>query len=249
MVRIHILCGEASVISHFVLGDILWAHHDLSIQRHSVYLSIRGKSLSTRGLWWYLNWSGPFSHTYTKSGNYISFHSPNSPASSSYSSSSSSSSSSRASNPTLNHRRSIQFAIPYRSPPASPTLAAAPPPVPPIPSFVLDGPDNSRVSQQITLTPPRPSRNPQRVAVVWHEYTSGYSAVEGAEHCVTPPSCAALHVLFCVRFSRCRDVATRYDVVHTHILYPWRCILIPILIFSISWEFQFVLATYVLVAK
>lgn len=35
-------------------------------------------------------------------------------------------------------RRSLSFAIPYRSPPASPTLSSPPPPVPPIPAFALD---------------------------------------------------------------------------------------------------------------
>ncbi|KAF9076789.1 hypothetical protein BDP27DRAFT_1312587 [Rhodocollybia butyracea] len=34
-----------------------------------------------------------------------------------------------------NSGRSLQSALPYRSPPASPTLASAPPPVPPIPEF------------------------------------------------------------------------------------------------------------------
>ncbi|KAE9397146.1 hypothetical protein BT96DRAFT_977160 [Gymnopus androsaceus JB14] len=67
--------------------------------------------------------------------------------------------------PTLTHRRSIQFAIPYRSPPASPTLAASPPPpVPPIPAFALDtSAHTSRpAAQYLTLTPPRPTRNPRR---------------------------------------------------------------------------------------
>lgn len=40
------------------------------------------------------------------------------------------------------HRRSLSFAIPYRSPPASPTIALPPPPVPPIPTFVLTSPQS-----------------------------------------------------------------------------------------------------------
>ncbi|TFK43419.1 hypothetical protein BDQ12DRAFT_178919 [Crucibulum laeve] len=36
--------------------------------------------------------------------------------------------------------RSLSYAIPYRSPPPSPTLAAAPPPVPPLPVFTLSSP-------------------------------------------------------------------------------------------------------------
>ncbi|KAF9464430.1 hypothetical protein BDZ94DRAFT_1256418 [Collybia nuda] len=35
------------------------------------------------------------------------------------------------------HRRCLSSAIPYRSPPPSPTISLAPPPVPPIPAFVL----------------------------------------------------------------------------------------------------------------
>ncbi|TRM67675.1 hypothetical protein BD626DRAFT_534033 [Schizophyllum amplum] len=58
---------------------------------------------------------------------------PSSPRSTASSSTSSSSSmSSRRSHRSLSH------AVPYRSPPASPNVAAAPPPVPPIPAFALD---------------------------------------------------------------------------------------------------------------
>ncbi|KAJ3802017.1 hypothetical protein GGU11DRAFT_753144 [Lentinula aff. detonsa] len=45
--------------------------------------------------------------------------------------------SSTSSGKAISHSRSLQFAVPYRSPPASPTLAGLPPPVPPIPTFVL----------------------------------------------------------------------------------------------------------------
>ncbi|KAG6911214.1 hypothetical protein DXG01_003081 [Tephrocybe rancida] len=38
------------------------------------------------------------------------------------------------------HRRTLSTANPYRSPPPSPTLASPPPPVPPIPAFVLSPP-------------------------------------------------------------------------------------------------------------
>ncbi|KIK68005.1 hypothetical protein GYMLUDRAFT_36817 [Collybiopsis luxurians FD-317 M1] len=82
---------------------------------------------------------------------------------------SSSSSSSRASTHTLSHRRSLQFAVPYRSPPASPTLTSPPPPVPPIPAFALDGASGVRASSvghsvtpsASTLSPP-PTRSPRR---------------------------------------------------------------------------------------
>ncbi|KAJ3716315.1 hypothetical protein DFJ43DRAFT_1160091 [Lentinula guzmanii] len=45
--------------------------------------------------------------------------------------------SSTGSGKAISHSRSLQFAVPYRSPPASPTLAGMPPPVPPIPTFVF----------------------------------------------------------------------------------------------------------------
>ncbi|KAG6903509.1 hypothetical protein C0995_005532 [Termitomyces sp. Mi166 len=38
------------------------------------------------------------------------------------------------------HRRTLSNAIPYRSPPPSPTLPSPPPPVPPIPTFALSPP-------------------------------------------------------------------------------------------------------------
>ncbi|KAJ3893969.1 hypothetical protein GG344DRAFT_74459 [Lentinula edodes] len=90
--------------------------------------------------------------------------SPGSPVSfASSSSSSSSSTSSRGSTHTLSHRRSIQFAIPYRSPPASPTLAASPPPVPPIPAFALNsGAARPLPGDQLAPLPPRPARSPRR---------------------------------------------------------------------------------------
>ncbi|KAF9076790.1 hypothetical protein BDP27DRAFT_701194 [Rhodocollybia butyracea] len=66
------------------------------------------------------------------------------------------------SNHTLTHRRSIQLAIPYRSPPPSPTLASPPPPVPPIPAFVLDCPAPRRTPTQSLPPPPRPTRSPRR---------------------------------------------------------------------------------------
>lgn len=49
------------------------------------------------------------------------------------------------------HRRSLSVAIPYRSPPASPTIASPPPPVPPIPEFALNPTDKKAVLH------PRPS--------------------------------------------------------------------------------------------
>jgi len=43
------------------------------------------------------------------------------------------------------HRRTLSFAIPYRSPPPSPTIASRPPPVPPIPAFVLSPTDKKPI--------------------------------------------------------------------------------------------------------
>jgi len=43
------------------------------------------------------------------------------------------------------HRRSLSFAIPYRSPPPSPTISSPPPPVPPIPAFALTPTDKKPV--------------------------------------------------------------------------------------------------------
>ncbi|KAG5651965.1 hypothetical protein H0H81_006780 [Sphagnurus paluster] len=55
-------------------------------------------------------------------------------------------------NDSPSYRRTLSQAIPYRSPPPSPTIAAPPPPVPPIPSFVLSPP------AQIKSTLPKPNR-------------------------------------------------------------------------------------------
>ncbi|KAJ6452365.1 hypothetical protein DFH09DRAFT_1238423 [Mycena vulgaris] len=48
------------------------------------------------------------------------------------------------------HRRNLSFAVPYRSPPASPTLSSPPPPVPPIPEFVLSPTDKRPVLHSAT---------------------------------------------------------------------------------------------------
>lgn len=54
------------------------------------------------------------------------------------------------------HRRSLSFAIPYRSPPLNPTVASPPPPVPPMPEFMLSSPKVKPVSAYpatLTITP------------------------------------------------------------------------------------------------
>ncbi|KAJ7044480.1 hypothetical protein C8F04DRAFT_587834 [Mycena alexandri] len=51
------------------------------------------------------------------------------------------------------HRRTLSSASPYRSPPASPTLSSPPPPVPPIPAFVLSPTDKKPV-----IRAPAPTR-------------------------------------------------------------------------------------------
>ncbi|KAJ7682657.1 hypothetical protein DFH06DRAFT_1161763 [Mycena polygramma] len=43
------------------------------------------------------------------------------------------------------HTRTLSFAVPYRSPPASPTISSPPPPVPRIPEFVLSPTDKKPV--------------------------------------------------------------------------------------------------------
>ncbi|KAJ7638973.1 hypothetical protein FB45DRAFT_417608 [Roridomyces roridus] len=50
------------------------------------------------------------------------------------------------------HKRTLSFAIPYRSPPASPTLSTPPPPVPPIPDFVLTPTDRKPVLHPVPTT-------------------------------------------------------------------------------------------------
>ncbi|KAJ7590754.1 hypothetical protein C8J56DRAFT_933802 [Mycena floridula] len=51
------------------------------------------------------------------------------------------------------HRRSLSFAIPYRSPPPSPTISQPPPPVPPIPAFALSSTDKKPVLHRPPLVP------------------------------------------------------------------------------------------------
>ncbi|KAG6854843.1 hypothetical protein C0991_012033 [Blastosporella zonata] len=46
------------------------------------------------------------------------------------------------------HRRTLSNAIPYRSPPPSPTIASPPPPVPPIPAFALSAPPTLKHASQ-----------------------------------------------------------------------------------------------------
>jgi hypothetical protein len=57
------------------------------------------------------------------------------------------------------HRRCLSSAIPYLSPPPSPTISLAPPPVPPIPAFVLTPPaadvKSPRRPQPMSITPIR----------------------------------------------------------------------------------------------
>ncbi|KAJ7498779.1 hypothetical protein FB451DRAFT_1202995 [Mycena latifolia] len=53
------------------------------------------------------------------------------------------------------HRRTLSFAVPYRSPPASPTISSPPPPVPPIPEFVLSPTDKKPVLHSPATAPTR----------------------------------------------------------------------------------------------
>lgn len=72
-------------------------------------------------------------------------------------------SASTASSRTLHNQRSLQLALPYRSPPASPTFNGPPPPVPPLPSFVLADTEvksrmQKRESQSLTPEPRQQQR-------------------------------------------------------------------------------------------
>ncbi|KAJ7684040.1 hypothetical protein B0H17DRAFT_1073366 [Mycena rosella] len=64
------------------------------------------------------------------------------------------------------HRRTLSFAVPYRSPPASPTLSSPPPPVPPIPEFVLSPTDKKPV-----LHSPAPTRVDHIYLPEWEQFT------------------------------------------------------------------------------
>ena len=66
------------------------------------------------------------------------------------------------------HCTSLSFAIPYRSPPPSPTIASPPPPVPPIPAFALGPTDKKPV-----LHPqPSPHRRTSPVPLYFPSLTS-----------------------------------------------------------------------------
>jgi hypothetical protein len=56
--------------------------------------------------------------------------------------------------------------VPYRSPPASPTLSSPPPPVPPIPEFVLSPTDKKPV-----LHSPAPTRVNHIYLPEWEQFT------------------------------------------------------------------------------
>ncbi|KAF7355438.1 hypothetical protein MSAN_01460600 [Mycena sanguinolenta] len=64
------------------------------------------------------------------------------------------------------HKRTLSFAVPYRSPPPSPTLSSPPPPVPPIPEFVLSPTDKKPV-----LHPVAPTRVNHIYLPEWEQFT------------------------------------------------------------------------------
>ncbi|ESK94497.1 hypothetical protein Moror_8040 [Moniliophthora roreri MCA 2997] len=59
--------------------------------------------------------------------------------------------------PRLSPRLTLSCAVPYRSPPASPTLASPPPPVPPIPAFVLTQPTLKAQDGVLPVSPISPT--------------------------------------------------------------------------------------------
>ncbi|KAJ7129527.1 hypothetical protein C8R44DRAFT_777001 [Mycena epipterygia] len=65
------------------------------------------------------------------------------------------------------HKRNLSFAVPYRSPPASPTIASPPPPVPRIPEFVLSPTDKKPVLH--TPAPP-PTRVEHIYLPDWEQF-------------------------------------------------------------------------------
>ncbi|KAJ7179004.1 hypothetical protein C8R46DRAFT_621125 [Mycena filopes] len=62
------------------------------------------------------------------------------------------------------NKRLLSDAVPYRSPPASPTLSSPPPPVPPIPEFVLSPTDKKAVLRT-------PTRVPHIYLPEWEQFT------------------------------------------------------------------------------
>ncbi|KAJ7765011.1 hypothetical protein DFH07DRAFT_770274 [Mycena maculata] len=66
------------------------------------------------------------------------------------------------------HKRTLSFAVPYRSPPASPTFASPPPPVPPIPEFVLSPTDKKPVLHTVA---PAPTRVTHIYLPEWEQFT------------------------------------------------------------------------------
>ncbi|KIK68004.1 hypothetical protein GYMLUDRAFT_54710 [Collybiopsis luxurians FD-317 M1] len=88
--------------------------------------------------------------------------------------SSSCSTSSLCSPKPLSRRRSLQLAVPYLSPPPSPTLSAAPPPVPPIPTFVLTDKEGKKspLEKSPVLVGEKPQKRQSRAAAVFSLCTS-----------------------------------------------------------------------------
>ncbi|CAK5275498.1 unnamed protein product, partial [Mycena citricolor] len=65
-------------------------------------------------------------------------------------------------------KRTLSYAVPYRSPPASPTLSfSPPPPVPPVPDFVLSPGDKKPV---IHAAPPTTARTSRVYLPAWEQF-------------------------------------------------------------------------------
>ncbi|KAG5648950.1 hypothetical protein DXG03_000299 [Asterophora parasitica] len=86
------------------------------------------------------------------------------------------------------HRRTLSNAIPYLSPPPSPTLAAPPPPVPPIPAFVLNSPAHYK---------PAPSPQPATILPIHLPDLGTIPSLAESAHTTrkhaTPPSSSRKH--------------------------------------------------------
>ncbi|KAG5342505.1 hypothetical protein C0989_000633 [Termitomyces sp. Mn162] len=100
------------------------------------------------------------------------------------------------------HRRSLSTAIPYRSPPPTPTVVSPPPPVPPIPTFAL--------------SPPTPIKSCPRPAAITPIHLPDLDSVPPLpEPTAKQPSPTRQHkvAMTCLRFFSLRNSKRRSPVV------------------------------------
>jgi hypothetical protein len=107
------------------------------------------------------------------------------------------------------HRQSLCFAVPYRSPPPSPTIASPPPPVPPIPAFAL-GPTDKKPTLHPPQAPPTPVYIPE-LSISSREPVSKASARKQVRSVIPP---RAESGMTCVQFFALRNSTPR-EIVRT----------------------------------